>query len=59
MFKVVYIIRPGDLVFYQVKVIYNVLIEDHPRIITVKFGLIWIYSIEEGDVYMFLHNLTW
>ena len=38
MFKYFYIIWPGDLVFNQVKVIYAIVIEDHPRIIPVKFG---------------------
>ena len=33
-----HIIWHGDLVFIQVNVIYAILIEDHPRINSVKFG---------------------
>ena len=36
MFNRFNIIWPDDLVFNQVKVIYAILIEDHPRIIPVK-----------------------
>ena len=40
MFKGFYIIWPSDLVINWVKVILAILIEDHPRIIHVKFGYI-------------------
>ena len=50
MFKGFYTIWPGDLVFNQVKVIYAILIEDHPWIIAVKFDLIWTFSIVGDDV---------
>ena len=38
MFNSFYIIWPSDLVFKQVKVINAILIENHPRILSVKFG---------------------
>ena len=49
MFKGFYIIWPGDLVFNWVKVILAILIEDHLRIIPVKFGSYWTDSIV-GDM---------
>ena len=50
MFKGFYIIWPCDLVINWVKVILAILIEDHQRIIHVKFGYIWTYSIVGDDV---------
>ena len=50
MFKGFYIIWPSDLVFNWVKVILAILVEDHPRIIPVKFGWHLDYNIVEDDV---------
>ena len=47
MFKGFYIIWPGDLVFNWVKVILAILVEDHPRIIPVKFGWDWPGVVKE------------
>ena len=56
MFKGFYIIWPCDLVFDWVKVILAILVEDilpvedHPRIIPVKFVWYWTDSIVGDDV---------
>ena len=50
MFEGFYIIWPHDLVINWVNDILAILIEDHQRIIPVKFDLIMTYSIEEDNV---------
>ena len=50
MFKGFNIIWPSDLGIYWVRVILAILIEGHQRIIPVKFGYIWTYSIVEDNV---------
>ena len=50
MFKGFYIIWPSDLVFNWVKVILAILVEDHPRIIPVKFVWYWTDNIVGDDV---------
>ena len=45
-----YIIWPGDLVFNWVKVILAISVEDHPKIIPVKFVWYWTNSIVGDDV---------
>ena len=50
MFKGFYVIWPSDLVSNQVRVILAILVEDFPRIISIKFGWYWTNSIVGDDV---------